>query len=68
MLDVEGEDFATIAQKIANNLVALGQLPSDCVEPLLQVLSKKHKHQHDVTLWKQLKTSASHQGRYGVYE
>ena len=62
MLDVEGEDFPTIAKKIANNLVRSGQLPSDRVELILRVLCKKHKHQHEVTLWEKLKNAATDPG------
>ena len=67
MLDLEGEDFITIAKQIASCLEQSGQLPSDCVEPLLQVLCKKHKHKHEVTLWEQLKKSATRQGRRGLW-
>ena len=64
LLNVEGEDFPSIAQEITRQLVLSGQLPPEHTESLLKVLLKKHKHTHDVTLWEKMKQSALGPGEY----
>ena len=58
LLDVEGEDFPSIAEDIVEALITSGQLPPEQREPVLRILLKKHKHSNDITLWEKLKKSA----------
>jgi hypothetical protein len=58
LLDVEGDNFPAIVDKIVENLVENDYLPQDKVDFVLQALYKKHKHQHQVTLWDDLKQAA----------
>lgn len=67
MLDVDGEDFPQIAEEIASNLVASGQLPAQHMDAVLRVLLKKHKHTHDATLWEKVKQSALDPGWSDVH-
>ena len=39
-------------------MVATGMLPVESVEPVTQVLYKRHKHESHITLWDKLKKSA----------
>ena len=58
LLDLQGEDFPTIANEIVDTLISSGQLPHKQREPVLRILLKKHKHSNDITLWEKLKQSA----------
>ena len=58
LLDLQGDDFPTIAMEIVDTLISSGQLPRDQKEPVLRILLKKHKHSNDITLWEKLKQSA----------
>ena len=58
LLDVEGEDFPSIAEEIVEALITSDQLPREQKEPVLRILLKKHKHSNDITLWEKLKKSA----------
>jgi hypothetical protein len=62
LLDVEGDDFPSIVRVIVTELVTSGMLPVECVEPVTQVLYKRHKHASHITLWEKLKKSASRGG------
>ncbi|CAI7999405.1 Electrogenic sodium bicarbonate cotransporter 4 [Geodia barretti] len=62
LLDVEGDDFPSIVRVIVAELVTSGMLPVECVEPVTQVLYKRHKHASHITLWEKLKKSASRGG------
>lgn len=66
LLDVKGEDFPTIVQEIVKELVAQGMLPPERVEPVTQVLYKRHKHASRVTLWEKLKKAAHRRGDHLV--
>ena len=58
LVDVEGEDFPSIAQEVTRHLVISGQLPPEHTDSMLKVLLKRHKHTNDVTLWDRMKQSA----------
>ncbi len=62
MLDVEGEDFPTIANQIVEKLISSNQLDQTQRESVLRILLKKHKHSNDITLWEKLKKSATDPG------
>ena len=64
LLDVEGDDFPSIVRVIVAELVTSGMLPVECVEPVTQVLYKRHKHASHITLWEKLKKSASRGGEW----
>ena len=62
LLDVEGDDFPSIVREIVTALVDSGMLPPDSVDPVTQVLYKRHKHASHITLWEKLKKAAASRG------
>ena len=59
LLDVEGDDFPTIVREIVTAMVTTGMLPEESVDPVTQVLYKRHKHASHITLWEKLKKAAN---------
>ena len=56
---MEGDDFPSIVKVIVTELVTSGMLPAESVEPVTQVLYKRHKHASHITLWDKLKKTDS---------
>lgn len=58
LLDVDGDNFPAIVDKVVGQLVQSGQLPHEKVDFMLQALYRRHKHQHKVTILDDLKHAA----------